>query len=1042
MRILAISNLFPPTTLGGYELGASWVCRELARRGHEVALCSASRYLWAYTTHYVDVPCPPPADLRWIDAGTAVFGVDLPRLIERGYPAAFDGLLLAVHESLVAAPGVIRELHDGVRAFAPNVILLFNPAGLLVSVWHEAQAALARRVPTVAYVSDDWPTRWPASQPLGALAREGAQAHPTAGALAALLTEHGVRPPQDFILPDEVAFCSAFLRERVGTANLGHSCARVIPWGLPAVDAIAPIDASAFASPAPLTLAFCGQVLHHKGLAELLRALPLTRRPHRLVVIGDHTTDYGVTCQRLVDASGLTNRVTFTGKLAPDEVVDALRRHAHLLVVPSLRLEGTFEEPFSIAVLQGMALGLMVIGTPTGGTPEAIVDGVHGRLVDATDAATLASAIDDVEADRSSAVRMARAARHRVEQSFTVEVMADAIEQRLERRPDAADRTPTARITMVVTNAAKDPANSGCVRVTRQLARTLAARGDVDLWLVAWNAETRRWQPLAPPARDMLARFDGPSPAARAHHVASDTAPAGGWLLLPEILEEHEAAAIRLQARQRGLHVAAIFYDAIPHTHPHLCSATLRDRHAGHMRGLAACDRVLAISVAAARDLEAFWASAGISGPSVDIIPLAGSPGCRAGRDAPPKSSPPGRHEGVAQLLCVSTLEPRKNHGRLLAALRDISESRPDVQWSLVLVGNRYAGDDTIATDVERACATDPRITWRGVVNDDELVTLYERAWATVYPSEVEGFGLPIVESLAHGRPVLCGRHGALGELAAGGGCLAVDVTDISALRDGLLQLLVDADLHARLADEALRRPVRTWDAYAEDVAAVLRPLPNAAQLPSRLTDALYAGLKAEHWQMNHAERLAFLRVLETLRPTCAIEVGTYRGGSLSAMARTCGIVFSIDIDPGVARRFADYDNVRFLTGSSQELLPVLLRELARAGLEPEFVLIDGSHATADVVADLSPFLDVIPRRPMTILVHDSAHPPCRRAFSLVPWERSPYVSAVELDFVPGSAHTALTKPPDELYGGLGLIRLDPVPRAHPIVITTGAMRQ
>jgi hypothetical protein len=155
MRILAISNLFPPATLGGYEVGASWVCRELARRGHEVAVCSASRYLWAYTSHFADVSCPPPGDFRWIDAGTALFGADVPRLLDRGYAPAFDRLVLAVHESLVAAPGVVQQVRDEVRAFAPDAILLFNPAGLLVSAWHEVQQALDARVPTFAYVSDD-----------------------------------------------------------------------------------------------------------------------------------------------------------------------------------------------------------------------------------------------------------------------------------------------------------------------------------------------------------------------------------------------------------------------------------------------------------------------------------------------------------------------------------------------------------------------------------------------------------------------------------------------------------------------------------------------------------------------------------------------------------------------------------------------------------------------------------------------------------------------------------------------------------------------
>jgi hypothetical protein len=58
-----------------------------------------------------------------------------------------------------------------------------------------------------------------------------------------------------------------------------------------------------------------------------------------------------------------------------------------------------------------------------------------------------------------------------------------------------------------------------------------------------------------------------------------------------------------------------------------------------------------------------------------------------------------------------------------------------------------------------------------------------------------------------------------------------------------------------------------------------------------------------------------------------------------------------------------------------------------------------------------------------------------------VDWHSSPYVSAVELDFVPGSAQTALTKPLDQLWGGLLLVRMDPQPRSGPLVISSGAMR-
>ena len=73
------------------------------------------------------------------------------------------------------------------------------------------------------------------------------------------------------------------------------------------------------------------------------------------------------------------------------------------------------------------------------------------------------------------------------------------------------------------------------------------------------------------------------------------------------------------------------------------------------------------------------------------------------------------------------------------------------------------------------------------------------------------------------------------------------------------------------------------------------------------------------------------------------------------------------------------------------------------------------------------PLPPVLPRRP------DQHH---RRLGYLLP--RRP---AVELDFVPGSAQTALTKPPDQLWGGLLLVRMDPEPRTGPLVVSSGAMR-
>ena len=132
-------------------------------------------------------------------------------------------------------------------------------------------------------------------------------------------------------------------------------------------------------------------------------------------------------------------------------------------------------------------------------------------------------------------------------------------------------------------------------------------------------------------------------------------------------------------------------------------------------------------------------------------------------------------------MLCVSTIEPRKNHRGLIAALDVLSREHPQLEWTMTFVGNRYVGADDLYAYVQEEARRESRIRPAGVVDDATLNRLYEEASFTVYPSVIEGFGLPIMESLWHGRPCICARGSVMGELAAGGGCLATDVTDAEA---------------------------------------------------------------------------------------------------------------------------------------------------------------------------------------------------------------------------------------------------------------------
>ena len=92
----------------------------------------------------------------------------------------------------------------------------------------------------------------------------------------------------------------------------------------------------------------------------------------------------------------------------------------------------------------------------------------------------------------------------------------------------------------------------------------------------------------------------------------------------------------------------------------------------------------------------------------------------------------------------------------------------------------------------------------------------------------MEGFGLPIAESLLFGKPCVCGGNGALGEVARGGGCLIVDQSSHDALAHGMKSLLLDRQLYARLCQQARMRKFRCWSDYIDKLLTHLH-LPKCA---------------------------------------------------------------------------------------------------------------------------------------------------------------------------------------------------------------------
>ena len=189
-------------------------------------------------------------------------------------------------------------------------------------------------------------------------------------------------------------------------------------------------------------------------------------------------------------------------------------------------------------------------------------------------------------------------------------------------------------------------------------------------------------------------------------------------------------------------------------------------------------------------------------------------------------------------------------------------------------------------------------------------------------------------------------------------------------------------------------------------------------------------------WLMTPAERLSLIALLHTLRPRCAIEVGTAAGGSLQVLADFSDRVFALDW------RFAVPDAVRtqlshvaFVEGDSHQTLPALMRRLHREGIPVGFVLIDGDHSYAGVKQDIEAVIAAPPLTTCYLVLHDSFNPEVRQGMRDAAWTSSPYVQSVELDFVQGWFHSQGIGPQREMWGGFALAILSPEPRVGTLTI-------
>ena len=355
MRVLLVSNLYPPYWIGGYEQIAGWVAAGLKERGHDVHVLTGRG----------------PA-LMGKPGVTTGLDLDQPALLEmhRGNGIAFPGGLVGSMKRHVLNSGNLTASRAAIAAFRPDVVSFWNASFVTYS---PLLAARLDEVPAVVHLSDvaanpfrnPHPPAFPA--PLRAAARW------TVDRLVRLAR------PARFVVP------SRFLRDRlVETEGLPADRMDVLHW--PVEPSIGRSMPGTPRSGPTRRFLFVGALVPEKGPQVLLAAFREAMREWpdiSLSFAGEGPRAY--VAELRATAAGMP--VRFLGRLDRAAVTRAYGEH-DAVVLPSI-----WDEPFSVVPLEAMALGLPVIAAASGGTPEAVEDGRTGLLVPPRDPAALCAAM-------------------------------------------------------------------------------------------------------------------------------------------------------------------------------------------------------------------------------------------------------------------------------------------------------------------------------------------------------------------------------------------------------------------------------------------------------------------------------------------------------------------------------------------------------------------------------------------------------------------------------------------------------------------------
>lgn len=392
MRILVITNLYPPAIRGGYEILCQQVCNELATRGHDVHVL---------TTATPDTSSQTDATLSVQRTLKLYLPFDAPARMARGLRRKTSQFNYA-------------QTKDTISRIVPDIVFVWSQLRLTLGA---ARAAEDSHYPVLYAINDTHPISYCAAP-------------------FSLSPLHFLRWLRDaFVFPDitlktcslkHITCISTSLRDSLRNAGVHYGESRVIYQGIP-LDSF-PVKESPGIVSNPASILYTGQLYAYKGVHTLLKATAIAAenmpgRIARISIVGSGDAAYTDELKGL--ANKLPVSVDFIERV-PHEEMPAIYRSHDIFVFPSI-----WDEPFGLTHIEAMASGTPVITTSHGGHSECFTDGENALFFEKGDENQLAVCIHQLIEDAHIGPHLAQNARILVEKQLSLSGYVDKLENYL-----------------------------------------------------------------------------------------------------------------------------------------------------------------------------------------------------------------------------------------------------------------------------------------------------------------------------------------------------------------------------------------------------------------------------------------------------------------------------------------------------------------------------------------------------------------------------------------------------------------------------------